>query len=818
MNDNADNQVKPQPSSDPLSLDDINKFGSAFRSGAFAFVAEYERQYTKSLADGVDTQIAVKRALVEAHNRQSKIFLEYAAAASSNADPRWKAAYAEAALDAARQAQALSDAQGPVSEVLSSYSSAATLKYSSLMNANPILKFSAKYGGPVGDVVDIGAAAMFGTPGDVAKAVVGAALGAVAGALATVVITATGLVGAPALAIAGLAAVGVGVFVPDLVPESWWSGLGDWGKKALTDVADWFEDSWHDTARWWKDRANELGDSVREMFDRARNFVPRRDPLVLDLDGDGIETTPANGGVLFDHDGDGVKNGTGWISPDDGLVVMDRNGNGRIDNGSELFGADTKLSSGSNSTSGFAALADLDSNKDGIFDRLDADFSNARVWRDLNQDGVSQSNELFTFGQLGIASIALKPAVTDDLDLGNGNVIDNRGTYTRNDGTTGLAGDLQLAVNNFFRDFTGSLEPVTVTDEAGQLPNLKGSGAVRDLEQAASLSQDLLADIKALTPGISRDAMRARLDTILAHWAGTSTMKSSEELLEASAPTPRTVYYHGAVPASVMEQGAAAVDAWIKQQHAQLAPIIAILEKFNGSSLIGYQNNQVSTGGNTYNWKNVARADGGVEQAMSVVLQPEQISALLGAYNHLKESVYAGLVVGTRLHDYMNGMTMHVVDGKLKFDLSAFTTMLENKRQADLGRGLQDIADLYIYAGNFLAEAGWDGARTLNDWVETASMTSKGLEAIAFAGIKMVSENFVGTSADDLVWGGEGKNFIHGGAGNDLIRGGAGSDILEGDLGNDKLFGNSGDDVLNGGAGDDTLTGGVGNDTLDGGV
>lgn len=68
----------------------------------------------------------------------------------------------------------------------------------------------------------------------------------------------------------------------------------------------------------------------------------------------------------------------------------------------------------------------------------------------MNQDGISQSNELFTFESLNVSRISLRPTVTDDLDLGNGNVVDNRGAYERVDGTIGLAGDLQLAMNNFF--------------------------------------------------------------------------------------------------------------------------------------------------------------------------------------------------------------------------------------------------------------------------------------------------------------------------------------------------------------------------------
>ena len=100
----------------------------------------------------------------------------------------------------------------------------------------------------------------------------------------------------------------------------------------------------------------------------------RRDPLAIDLDGDGIETLgiPTTGNpVVFDHDADGVKTGTGWVKPDDAWLVLDRNGNGTIDSGRELFGVDTLITVteaafGSsvvqtynrNARSGFEALAD----------------------------------------------------------------------------------------------------------------------------------------------------------------------------------------------------------------------------------------------------------------------------------------------------------------------------------------------------------------------------------------------------------------------------------------------------------------------------
>lgn len=83
-----------------------------------------------------------------------------------------------------------------------------------------------------------------------------------------------------------------------------------------------------------------------EKTNQAKSFAYPRDPFVLDLDGDGIETTNVNTGTLFDHNSDGVKTGTGWIKSDDGLLVRDLNANGTIDSGRELFGDQTLLSNG----------------------------------------------------------------------------------------------------------------------------------------------------------------------------------------------------------------------------------------------------------------------------------------------------------------------------------------------------------------------------------------------------------------------------------------------------------------------------------------
>ncbi|AAF83478.1 hemolysin-type calcium binding protein [Xylella fastidiosa 9a5c] len=562
---------------------------------------------------------------------------------------------------------------------------------------------------------------------------------------------------------------------------------------------------------------SELRRMEYENFFEARKFMPRRDPLVLDLDGDGIETVAAGKHILFDHDGDGIKHASGWVKSDDGFLVLDRNGNGRIDDGSELFGADTVLANGDKATSGFEALRDLDSNGDGLFDAADARFADVRVWRDLNQDGQSQANELFTLSSLGIASITLTPTNTEDVDLGNGNLIDNRGTYTRTDGRTGVVGDLQLGLEHFYRDYSGAHDKVTVSDAARALPAISGSGAVRDLREAASLSPALLAAVQALTPGTTRDTMRAALDPLVALWAGTSAMPSTEQRLETSAAVPRTVYYHGAVPAAVTAQGKEAVQAWIQQQHARLGPIIAILEKFNGSSLVSERNGQVSTGGETFTWNRVIHPDGHSEDVMSILLQPEQINSLMSAYASLKEFAYAGLVLSTRLSDYLSGLTLTYSNDAFGWDASALEAKLDHTWQHNKTQALQDVMDLYRYGSNAVAASGWKPFDALRHMIDRTAATPDGRQALAAAEITLVSGSAEGSTAADLIFGDAGANILRGGAGDDVLSGGDGDDTLYGGDGNDTLYGDAGNDTLYGGGGNDLLLGGDGDDVLDGG-
>lgn len=119
-------------------------------------------------------------------------------------------------------------------------------------------------------------------------------------------------------------------------------------------------------------------------YGAASAAVNSLSPLVLDLDGGGIQTTAVNRyGAHFDLDANGFAESVGWVAPGDGLLVRDLDGDGVIDNGRELFGDHTVLQNGNNAANGFQALAELDGNADGKVDANDAAFASLRVWRDI---------------------------------------------------------------------------------------------------------------------------------------------------------------------------------------------------------------------------------------------------------------------------------------------------------------------------------------------------------------------------------------------------------------------------------------------------
>jgi VCBS repeat-containing protein len=156
------------------------------------------------------------------------------------------------------------------------------------------------------------------------------------------------------------------------------------------------------------------------------------DPIVLDLGGQGIHFTSAQDGVHFDLDADGVHEQVAWTTGQEGILALDVNHNGTIDDGSEIF---SPFFAGGSFADGLSALATLDSNGDGKIDGNDTAFKDLVVWQDTNHDGISDPGELSGLFDLGIGSISLDATAGDgDID---GQAIASNGTFTWTDGTSG---------------------------------------------------------------------------------------------------------------------------------------------------------------------------------------------------------------------------------------------------------------------------------------------------------------------------------------------------------------------------------------------
>lgn len=448
--------------------------------------------------------------------------------------------------------------------------------------------------------------------------------------------------------------------------------------------------------------------------------APKVDPLILDLNGDGLATTNLDqSDVYFDLDSNGFAERTAWIDANDGLLVLDRDGDGKITNGQELFGDQTLLSNGTRATSGFEALREFDDNKDGKIDASDIVYLKLKVWQDLNRDGVSQAEEMKSLADVGIKAINLNSTVTGAADV-MGNIQRRLGSFVKTDGSDGQIGEYLLN-----RDTVGSRDTfgdsVTIPDDIAALPDLQGAGNVSSLRIA--MAKDESGQLKKMVLEFLETKDAAARDELFTNviykWAGADKLD----------PNGR----------------GGLVDA--RQ--------LAVLEKFMGMNFAG--------------------TNGANPNANAAPL-------LQKAYYKLVDRLYAAMASATYLKDIISRVNYKIgesgaviefadvindIDKAIDNDSVSGKQLLADFLRVVYGSGLSNDTNLLHFCNHFAAKS-----------PELARIVYSANRDAIIGSDK--SDSLYGTATDDFVYGGAGNDTLYGGIGNDtyMFNRGDGADYI----------------------------------------
>ena len=495
--------------------------------------------------------------------------------------------------------------------------------------------------------------------------------------------------------------------------------------------------------------------NLRPNMDEAEKT---QSPIVIDMNGDGVKTVAKGGHVYFDHDGNGFAENTGWVDSNDALLVLDRNQNGLIDNGGELFGSNTMLASGEKAKNGFEALAEYDENQDGIINTNDSIWSKLQLWQDKNQNGLVDDDELTFLSDSQITSINVSYQNKNKTDE-HGNVHRESGQVTWADGHQTDATDVWF---NTEQSDTYQNDNLQIDKDIAHLPYIEGFGNVPDLHYAMQKDPVLKEMVKSYlaADNASRDTM---LNDIIYQWTGSNMVDSSS-----------------------------------RGEHID-ARKLASLEKLTGSHYVGV-------------W-----CDGSPDPNPHKKAAPK----LLKEYNDFAEYVSASLLAeGVYKELFFPIILAQWSEEKqdIHYDFSKFNNEIDKLVKSNQLERAEELLKISKNLGKYNTEA---QNRWLNNIFEVTAMDDI-LADFYTARTNIIlgkesNDTLSGGNGDDIINGRSGNDTLWGGVGNDILIGEDGDDVLYGGIGNDILNGGSGNDTLHGEEGYDILIGGSGNDILKGG-
>lgn len=555
------------------------------------------------------------------------------------------------------------------------------------------------------------------------------------------------------------------------------------------------------------------------------------DPLALDLNGDGkIGISPApNGGAYFDHNGDGVSHKSSWVSKEDGILVYDRNGNGNIDDGGELFGNFTQIKDKESNQrlakDGYEALKEFDSNNDGLIDKNDDKFKDLKIWQDANSNGISDEGELKSLDGLGIASLSLNHNEVNE-DLGGGNTLTLKGSYTKTNGQTMLMGDINFNVDTINSKFKDGA-PLSSEDMARA--NIKGFGLLRDLRSAAALNKELAAALDSYSRLNTKEEQLKALPALIKAWSETAVRSGNSntagyEVSLKGVKLPSNVNLGAGSNINVDADGNVINSGNPNARRLSLTPsqYRALLDSSNSideSLLKEFESIK-------YKIK-VTDAFTGSKTAELYYISNDDIKAIIKNTNETYDKIlnYSYLISldmiavpndtatgGNSKSDAASSGANTSAKPKYDFRLN-FTKVIDKFKEINLSDPKKAFVDLAEFAILFQSKKDFAaGLSLLAEFAYGANKRGVLGEYIAAIGqetqnkldIATITSNSSGTDANDMIVGSTGNDTIGAGEGNDTLYGGEGDDALYGESGNDILEGGAGKDYLEGGDGDDT--------------
>ena len=568
-------------------------------------------------------------------------------------------------------------------------------------------------------------------------------------------------------------------------------------------------------------------------------------PLIIDMDGNGIKTISINKNVFFDLDNNLFAESTGWADKGDAFLVWDRDNNGVIDSGNELFGNHTRLSSGKKAENGFAALAELDSNQDNIFDEKDEAWFKLQLWFDRNQNGISEAGELVKLSESGIKSINLSYNNTDHIDE-SGNHHRQRSSVSWKDGRKSEIADVWFDVNTAK---AYSREEITISDEIKSMPNVIAFGNLLDLHSAMEKNKILKHVIQEYIDSNLEDRSYL-INELVYEWAGVAQLASdsrggyfdARKLAVLELLTGRE-FRQGNEP-NPNRNSAAVLELEFKKFTdyvlAQIESKTIYKEVFSMDSFLINKN----SGELEFDWSRFNNKVTELIKANNFIEANRILSIVnnLGAYNlnylqvvnknleylssnnkEVASLIHSNVITGTSTNDILVGSDRDDVfiasrgkdtlEGKLGADtyifakghgqdvISEYDTYQSGKqdtlRFTDVNyndvrfRRENDDLILFGYHGNdriTIRNFYYDDYYQIENF-QFADRT------LSLAELKTIGIPLMGTDGDDEIQDWDSNAVIHGGDGNDRIYAHDGDDTLIGGKGNDLLDGSYGADT-----------------------